>query len=170
MPGTHWRNEFKQNFFGSNLMPENGSDLVLTIREVKPEDLMNTDGQRKHSLVCYWAENALPMVLNKTNCRTISKLLKENDYSKWAGHKIQVFVDHNVRAFGEVVDGLRIRDKLPEDVKVKCDDCGKLIAAAFGMTVSQVAAYTRKKYGKALCSECAKAAADNKKGGAKNEA
>ena len=175
MPGTcHWRNEFKQNFFGSNLMPANGSDVVLTIREVRPEDLMNTDGQKKHSLVCYWQENALPMVLNKTNCRTISKLLKENDYSKWAGHRIQVFVDHHVKAFGEVVDGLRIRDKLPEDAKIKCEECGKLISAAFGMTISQVAAYTKKKYGRTLCSECAKAVngKDKKDGkeGATNEA
>ena len=157
---SHWRNEFEQNFFGSNLMPENGSDKVLTIREVKPEELMNTDGKRSHALVCHWKEDALPMVLNKTNCRTISRLLKENDYTKWSGARIQVYVDHNVRAFGEIVDGLRIRNKLPEDAKIKCEACGKLIEAAFNMSVSQLAAYTKKKYKRCLCAECAQAQAD----------
>ena len=176
---AHWRNEFKQNFFASNLMPENGSDVVLTIKEVRPEELMNTDGQRKHSLVCYWAEQALPMVLNKTNCRVIAKLLRENDYTKWGGHRIQLYVDHAVKAFGETVDGLRVRAKLPEDAKVACEVCGQFIAPSFGMNVSQLAAYTKKKYGKAMCADCAKAqtAAERKtektgktdQGGEKNE-
>ena len=104
------------------------------------------------------------MVLNKTNARQIAKLLKENDYTKWAGKRVQIYVDHAVKAFGETVDGLRIRKKLPEDVKIPCEECGQMITPAFSMSVTQLAAYTKKKYGKNLCAECAKAAkegADN---------
>ena len=96
MSEHHWRNEFKSNYFGSHLMPE-GKDMILTISKVQPEDLTTTDGQKKHGLVCYWAEDQLPMVLNKTNAQQIAKLLKENDYTKWAGHRIQIYVDHAVR-------------------------------------------------------------------------
>ena len=155
MSEHHWRNEFKSNYFGSHLM-EQGKDAILTISKVQPEELMTTDGSSKHSLVCYWAEDQLPMVLNKTNARQIAKLLKENDYTKWSGHKIQIYVDHQVKAFGETVDGLRIRKKLPEDVKIPCEECGQMIAPAFSMSATQLSAYTKKKYGKNLCAECAK--------------
>lgn len=155
MSEHHWRNEFTSNYFGSHLMPD-GKDMILTISKVQPEDLMTTDGNKKHGLVCYWAEDQLPMVLNKTNAAQIAKLLKENNYTKWAGHRIQIYVDHKVKAFGEIVDGLRIRKKLPEDVKIPCEECGQFIVPAFNMSVTQLAAYTKKKYGKTLCAECAK--------------
>ena len=62
-----------------------------------------------------------------------------------------------MKAFGETVDGIRIRTKLPEDVKIPCAECGQMITPAFSMGVSQLAAYTKKKYGKTLCAECAQA-------------
>jgi len=155
MSEHHWRNEFTSNYLGSQHFLD-GKDKVLTIGNVKAEDLMTTDGSSKHSLVCHWKEDQLPMVLNKTNARQIAKLLKENDYTKWSGKRIQIYVDHAVKAFGDIVDGLRIRKKLPEDVKIACEECGQMIAPAFSMSASQLAAYTKKKYGKNLCAECAK--------------
>lgn len=161
----HWRNEFKSNYFGSHLMPGN-SDVVLTIKKVQPEDLMSTDGSKKHSLVCYWEENQLPMVLNKTNCRVIAKMYHENDYTRWTGKRLQIYVDHNVKAFGDTVDGLRIRPKVPEEVKIACSECGQYLTPGFGMTPSQLAAYTKQKYKRCLCAECAQSAA---KGGKKDK-
>ncbi len=155
MSEHHWRNEFTSNYLGSQHFLD-GKDKVLTIKTVKAEDLTTTDGSTKHSLVCYWADDQLPMVLNKTNARQIAKLLKENDYTKWSGKRIQIFVDHAVKAFGDIVDGLRIRKKLPEDVKIACEECGQFITPAFSMSATQLAAYTKKKYGKTLCADCAK--------------
>lgn len=155
----NWRTEFKSNYLGSHLMP-NGQDMILTIKEVKAEELMSTDGKEKHSLVCYFQEkDVLPMVLNKTNCRQIAKLYHENDYLKWSGKRISVYVDHGVKAFGDTVDGLRIRNKVPEDVKIACEECGQFLTPGFNMTPSQLAAYTKKKYGACLCAECAQAKA-----------
>lgn len=156
MSEHHWRNEFASNYLGSQHFLD-GKDKVLTIGNVKAEDLMTTDGSSKHSLVCYWQEDQLPMVLNKTNARQIAKLLKENDYTKWPGKRVQIYVDHAVKAFGDIVDGLRIRKKLPEDAQIPCKECGQMIAPAFSMSAAQLAAYTKKKYGTTLCAECAKA-------------
>ena len=165
----HWRNEFKSNYLGSHLMT-NGQDMILTIKSVVADDLQATDGTKKHSLVASFVEpGVLPMVLNKTNCRTIAKLYHENDYTRWAGKRISVYVDHNVKAFGDTVDGLRIRPKVPEDVKVACTECGQILKPAFNMSVSQLSAYTKKKYGACLCAECAQAKADAAKAPAKKE-
>lgn len=155
MSEHHWRNEFTSNFFGSHLMPANGGDMVVTIRSCGPENLTTTDGSQKRSLVLHFEGDILPLVLNKTNARQIAKLLKENDYTKWAGHRIQLYVDHKVKAFGEIVDGIRIRPKLPEDVKIKCAMCKKDVAPAYNMTPSELVAYTNKKYGKKICADCA---------------
>ena len=60
----------------------------------------------------------------------------------------------------------KIRDKAPEDVKIPCEECGQMITPAFSMSVTQLAAYTKKKYGKHLCAECAKAKKEEKTDGA----
>ena len=155
MSEHHWRNEFPSNFFGSHLMPANGEDLIVKIKGCGPENLTTTDGSSKRSLVLHFEGDILPLVLNKTNARQIAKLLKENDYTKWAGHRIQLYVDHKVKAFGEIVDGIRIRPKLPEAVTVKCAMCKKEVKPAYNMTPSELVAYTAKKYGKKICAECA---------------
>ena len=77
-----------------------------------------------------------------------------------------------VKAFGGVHDALRIRQIVPTaptktgsaqpgtaQSAPKCSECGNPIAAAGGMNPEQVAQYTAKKYGKALCGECATKAA-----------
>ena len=115
---THFKRIINPDYLGAYSL-EAGNDMILTISKVQPEELTTTDGKTKHGLVCYWAEDQLPMVLNKTNAAAIAKLLKENDYTKWAGHRIQIYVDHQVKAFGEIVDGLRIRKKLPEGMDAK---------------------------------------------------
>ena len=41
------------------------------------------------------------MILNVTNCKTISKLLKTPYIERWAGHRIQIYVDPKVKFKGE---------------------------------------------------------------------
>ena len=71
-----------------------------------------------------------------------------------------------VKAFGGVHDALRIRPRLPRDISgpvPKCEQCGKDIHAAGSMTPEQTAAYTKKKYGRKLCAECATGLANSEK-------
>jgi hypothetical protein len=51
------------------------------------------------------------MVLNKTNCKTIEKLYSP-DTTQWPNKKITIFAAC-VKAFGEMVDALRIRPTVP---------------------------------------------------------
>ena len=94
------------------------------------------------------------MILNSTNAKMIQKLLKTPYIEEWAGHSIQIGVEM-VKAFGEIVDALRVRSFLPETNAVKCECCGEDIMPAHGMTSTQLAEYTRKKYGRPLCPACA---------------
>lgn len=62
-----------------------------------------------------------------------------------------------MKAFGEIVDALRVRSFLPTEgaAPIFCDQCGKEIKGGFGMSAHELAAYTRERYKKQLCSACA---------------
>ena len=154
---THWKKLSNPNYLGAYSI-EGGRDLILTISAVRQEEVIGTDGKKEECIVCYWTEQEKPMILNATNAKMIQKLLNTPYIEQWAGHKIQIGSE-KVKAFGDVVEALRVRKFLPKSASIKCESCGKDIIAALGMSPEQLAAYTRKKYKKCLCSECATAEA-----------
>lgn len=135
-------------------------DMILTIKGVSQEDVVQPRTNQKKKKVCLtFEETDKKMVLNATNRDIIAKLVKTWDYTKWPGVQIQLYKDPKVRFGTEEVGGLRVRKFLPaKEEAAFCDECGQEIKAANGMTPAQIAAYTKKKYGKALCPECAKKA------------
>ena len=153
MSDTHWKKLINPDYLGAYSL-DPGKDIILTIGSVKKEMITGTDGKKEECIVCHWQENQKPMILNSTNCKTISKLLKTPYIERWAGHRIQIGAEV-VSAFGEKVEALRVRKQLPESVEIACEECGQFISPAFNMTASQLASYTKKKYGKCLCAECA---------------
>ena len=159
MSETHWKKLTNPNYLGTySLTP--GQDIILTIGKVAKEMVTGADGKQEECIVCHWQENEKPMILNVTNCKTISKLLKTPYIEQWAGHRIQIGAEM-VSAFGEKVEALRVRKFLPKDDKIKCEGCGKDIKPAYGMSAAELAKYTKDKYGKTICAECATKEAGN---------
>ena len=154
MSETHYKKLINPDYLGAYSL-DPGKDMVLTIRQVKKEMVTGADGKKEECIVCYWQEDQKPMILNVTNCKMIAKLLKTPYIELWAGHRIQIGAEV-VSAFGEKVEALRVRKTLPEEAKIACEVCGQFIQPAFNMSASQLAAYTKKKYGKSMCAECAK--------------
>ena len=163
MAKTHFKSLMNPNYLGAYSLEE-GKDVILTIDYVRSEKVMGTDGKSDECLVTHFKENVLPLVTNATNARMISKLLKSPYIEDWSGHKIQIGVE-KVKAFGDVVEALRVRNFLPRTVNIKCEVCGKPIQSAYGMSVDDFAKYTKERLGKSMCKDCAdKAAAEaNKK-------
>lgn len=150
---THWKKLTNPDYLGAYSL-EPGQDIVLTIERVQVETVTGPEGKKEECVVCYWQEREKPMILNSTNAKMIQKLLKTPYIEEWSGHRIQIGVEM-VKAFGEIVDALRVRNFLPEEKAVKCECCGEDIKPAHGMNSAQLAAYTRSKYGRALCAACA---------------
>lgn len=159
---THWKKLTNPDYLGAYAL-EPGQDLVVTIKSVANEAVIGTDGKKETCSVMRFVENVKPMVLNATNSKTITKLLKTPYIEKWTGRKIQIYVEHNVKAFGDVVDALRIRPFLPVEKELKCADCGKNIEGFGNSTAEVVAKHTLSKYGRMLCSECATKASEASK-------
>ena len=158
MAQTHWKSMTNPNYLGVYSLPD-GRDIVLTIKSVGQELVMGADGSKEQCVVMHFQEPVKPFICNKTNLKQITKLLKTPYVEQWAGNKIQIGSE-KVKAFGDVVDALRVRSKLPQaqtEALVKCEDCGKEIQPEGGLASAHVAAWRKKKYGKALCSACAEA-------------
>lgn len=154
------------NFLGSwDLDEQPNREIMLTIDKIVDEEVV-ASGQKEVCTVCHWTDRAYkPMILNVTNKKTICKLYKTKDTEKLRGKSVIIGIER-VKAFGDVYEALRIRPRVPQvqtAAAPKCENCGKDIAASGRMSPAQVAAYTKEKYGKCLCSECATSIAQGAK-------
>lgn len=111
---THWKQNFDYKFTGAyELQP--GEERTLTINKTAREEVANTAGTKTLCFVAYFTESNKPMVLNKTNCKTIAKLYGAN-VEGWIGKRI-IIKSEQVKAFGELVDALRVKNVMPQAVK-----------------------------------------------------
>lgn len=108
---THWKTQFNYKWLGAYCLPD-GKDVVLTIREMKREEVVGDSGNKEQCLIAHFHENSKPMIINKTNCKTLEKLFKTPIIEEWSNKRIQVGAAQ-VKAFGSVVDALRIRPFVP---------------------------------------------------------
>ena len=155
----HWKRLINPDYLGAYSL-DPGKDMVLTIKSVGMEMITGTGGKKEECPVCHWQEEQKPMILNVVNMKTIAKMYG-SDYDNWPGKRVQIFAS-TTKFAGDTVECLRIRKDPPEDVKIACEECGQFITPAFSMSASQLAAYTKKKYGKNLCAECAKGKKEEK--------
>lgn len=150
---THWKKLTNPDYLGAYALEPN-QDLIVTIKSVANEVVTGADGKKETCSVMRFIENVKPMVLNATNSKTISKLFKSPYIEEWSGRKIQLYVETGVKAFGDVVDALRVRPFLPVEKELICADCGKKIKSNGKSTAETLAKYTLKQYGKMLCNDC----------------
>lgn len=150
MSETHWKKLTNPDYLGSYAF-DPGEIKIVTIDHVAQEELIGQDGRASMCIVAH-LQGEKPLVLNKTNCKAISKLLETPYIEEWAGHRIALGVQR-VKAFGEDVDAVRVRPKLPGEI---CEGCGKEIKAGSGRSAAEIADLSVQKYGKKLCIECAK--------------
>lgn len=158
MSKTHFKKLQNPDFLGTYAL-EDGKDIILTIDFVRQEKVTGSDGKSEELPVCHWKESQKPMILNSTNLKMIAKVLGSPYIEDWSGKKIQIGSER-VKAFGDVVDALRVRKFLPKQTAAEplhCEICSTIIEGAAGLTPEQFAMNTRKKFGKNLCMDCAMA-------------
>lgn len=113
---THWKQLKNPDYIGAYAL-QPGEEIILTIKSCGLEQVVGTDGKKQDCLVVHFMEPVKPMILNNTNAKTISKVHQTPYMEQWTGKKIQIYA-RRVRAFGEDVDALRVRDFVPKSVTV----------------------------------------------------
>ena len=167
---THWKRLTNPNYLGAYAF-EQGEEKTGTIDHVVSESVMNADGKSEECIVCHFKDkNLKPLILNKTNCKSITKLTGTPYIENWTGKTITMYVKQ-VKAFGDITDAVRIREKNKEKVPdIKCEACGKTIKGLGQYGPEFVANKNKERYGKCLCIECGKKAQAELEAKAKAEA
>jgi hypothetical protein len=107
---THWRLMFPTDFLAA---PEfKGKDVALTIKAVSVDELPVAGKSTKDKrAVVRFEETPKKLVLNKTNAKTIARLLG-NETAAWVGKRVTLYP--TTTKFGpDTVDCIRVRDALP---------------------------------------------------------
>jgi len=145
-----WREYFDSDYMSIHDLD---GDLTVTIKEMRFETVKGEGGRADDCLVAVFTDpDLLPMIMNVTNSKTISKLYGTKKPVEWVGKAITLFVDPSVRMGKETVGGLRIREAIPKTQKpvleakrlpalIKAIQSGQFTAdqakAKFSLTVGQ---------------------------------
>ena len=158
---THWKKIVSDSDFLGEADFQEGEEKVVTISKViESAEVKTAEGTSKKAVVCFEEKNVKPMILNVAKSKNIAKVAGSPYFDDWPGHSIQLYVEHGIRAFGEVVNAVRVRPRKPvAKPTVKCAACGNDIKGASGKGADYIAQYTKQKFGKAMCFECAKGGA-----------
>lgn len=135
-----------------------GEEKIGTIAKVAAGvKIKSAEGTSEKSVV-YFTENIKPLILNVSRAKAITKVAKSRFVEDWPGTAIQLYVEDNVKAFGDVVSAVRVRPRPPVKrvAAEKCADCGNEVKPAMGKSAEYIVAYTKKQFGgTCLCFDCA---------------
>lgn len=158
MEKTHWKKIVSDpNYLGEADFNE-GEEKVATIASVNQSETVTTAEGKSQKAVVHFAENLKPMILNVARSKAIEKVAGSPYFEDWKGVRVQLYIEHNIKAFGELVSAVRVRPRKPKEAPAaRCSDCGGPIAPANGRSAEYMAHYTFKKFGTPLCFNCAMA-------------
>lgn len=109
---THYRKVFDSPYLSSaDIVDPVTLTIARVVQEIdktkKTKDIFNTAYFQEKEIRP--GEKLKPMILNATNSKMMDKLTGSPFIEDWAGRKVVVFVDGNVKFGKDLVEGLRIR-------------------------------------------------------------
>jgi len=117
---TNYRNVYKSDHLGVidlEEIIERNQKLMFTIEKVEQyanENMVLVAGKKINANVCYFQEGIKPLVINSTNAKTLKMLSGSAHIEKWAGMKIELYIDPSVKMKGDTVGGVRIKPETPK--------------------------------------------------------
>lgn len=171
---THWKKVVSDpNYIGEADFQE-GEEKVLTIGHINASETVTTAEGKSKKAVVHWKEkDQKPMILNVARSKSIEKVAGTPDIERWPGVAVQLYIEHGIRAFGEIVSAVRVRPFKPrvqrQEPVLPCEDCGAEITPAMGKDARWLAGYTTKNYGVPLCASCAQKRKEQQKAAAETD-
>ena len=168
---THWKKLENPDYIGAYAF-DPGEEKIVTIRAVERKVVIGAEGKKEECTIVSFVEPEKPLILNVTNAKMIEKHAGTPYIERWGGVRI-VLVVERVKAFGDVVDAVRVsKKKAPQKAKeapqsFTCADCGESVTdETQSMSAAALAAYSKKKFGVAVCTKCGAKRAEAQKAGA----
>jgi hypothetical protein len=108
---THWKKLTNPDYIGAYAL-QPGEEKVVEIISVGRQKVKGTNGQEQECTVAI-LKGEKPFILNRTNCKTLTKIYGTPFIEQWTGKRITVYAE-KVNAFGDTVEALRIRPTEPQ--------------------------------------------------------
>lgn len=95
---------------------------VLTIKDAFYDRNVNVSGNKTDGYFLVFNENVKPMVVNSTNRKTISNIIRQlkkctatesRNIGNWIGLTIELYFDETVKMMGKVTGGIKVKPKSP---------------------------------------------------------
>jgi hypothetical protein len=109
-PVTHWRKLTNPLFIGAHDLQPN-QEVKITFKSIANEMVKGPDGKENMCVVAHLDGAKKPFILNKTNMKIIARVLETPYIEEWVGKSVIIYVAKNIRAFDQVVDGLRVKNQ-----------------------------------------------------------
>lgn len=106
-----------------------GAGKLLTIREIKKENVALESKPRDDQFVIYFNEEEKGMVLKWTNIQLIARALGTKETSEWAGKQIVLYDDPNVTFGTEIVGGIRCRGPVTGSTANTAPSTARMVSA-----------------------------------------
>lgn len=168
---THWKKLENPDYIGAYAFAPN-EEKTVTIRAVERKIVTGAEGKKEECTVVSFVEKEKPLILNVTNAKMIEKHAGTPYIERWGGVRI-ILVVERVKAFGDVVDAVRVSKKKPTQKAADapqsftCTDCSETITdETQSMSAAALAAYSKKKFGVVVCTKCGTKRAEAQKAGA----
>lgn len=146
-----WEKIIDPNFINAELLGDVGAEKVVTIKDIDFMECYDNKAKAKIQKQAVSFDECKPMILNKTNAKTLKKLFSPNDDDpkKCVGHKVVLYVV-SVKVAGQETTGIRIKEYSEE----KCSDCGQAILPKAGKSVADLIDISKRNCGRQLCLSC----------------
>jgi len=146
-----WEKIIDPNFINAELIGGEGAEKVVTIKNIDFAECFDQRSNSKIQKQTLFFEECKPMVLNKTNAKTLKKLFSPNadDPNLCIDHKVVLYVV-SVKVGGKQTTGIRIK----EFSEIKCEECKQVVLPYSGKTVAEIMDISKRNFGKCLCGKC----------------
>jgi hypothetical protein len=113
---THWKKVFNKDYLGA--CDFDGKDIIAVIKHVEIRDIKSPQGTTdSRNVAIFTDEKIKPMILNVGNCKIVKAFSQSPYIEDWKNVAVQLYVKDDIKAFGEVTDGVRIRPAQPRLTK-----------------------------------------------------
>lgn len=146
-----WEKILDPNFINAELIGPVGSERIVTIKDIEFAEAFDQRTQAKISKQALFFDECLPMILNKTNIKTLISLFGSDSPSACIGKKIIIYVV-NCKVAGKATTGIRIK----EYSDIKCEGCGESLKPAAGKRIDELIEISKRNCNRILCVECMK--------------
>lgn len=124
---THYKKLANPDYMGAYSLDDGNNgyfEVDAIVKYVKTQQVTSPQGKKSQELVGF-TDKPKPFVINATAQKVLVRLSKSRYVEDWTNIPITFYVETGVKAFGDVVDALRIKAQKPK----KKRDFTKQIAA-----------------------------------------